>query len=81
MTARSADERVHEHDTPRLAIAGVAFAVAAVAALDETLGSSDRPTTAVIWGALALAGSVAAFATAMPRRRRLASREGSSGSS
>jgi hypothetical protein len=32
-------------------------------------------------GALALAGSVAAFATAMPRRRRLASREGSSGSS
>lgn len=32
-------------------------------------------------GALALAGSVAACATAMPRRRRLAGREGSSGSS
>ena len=59
MTARSADERVRELDTSRLAIAGVAFAVAAVAALDETLGTSDRPTTAVIWGALALGGYAA----------------------
>lgn len=59
MTAELADERARVLDTTRLVIVGMAFGSAAVAALRESLAMSDRPTTAVIWGALAL-GSYAA---------------------
>jgi hypothetical protein len=67
VTTRPAGVRARALETSRLALAGVTFAVAAVVLLDETLATSDRPATAVVWGGVALgcyAASLLCFAGA-----------------
>ena len=55
MSAVSADAGLLDSGVPRLAIVASGFLATALALLAVTLSTSDQPTLAVVWGALALA--------------------------
>jgi hypothetical protein len=55
------DVRLPYSGVPRLAIVACGFLVAALVLLGMTLGTSDQPTTAVVWGGLALASYAGAL--------------------
>ena len=59
MTTVSADTGLRERNTPLWIIAGLVLSAGALALLEVTFASLDRPTQAVVFGSLALAAYVA----------------------